>query len=89
MLGQGAYAVEVLVCRLVDVDGGASVSLAATAVAAGRDDVDVDGVAIVVDDGRRGERGLLVKWETLRGEADGCDELDTLGRNGGGEEGEP
>lgn len=89
MLGQRAYAVELLVCRLVDVDGSASVSLAAAAVAARGDDVDVDGVSIVVDDGRRREGGLLVVWETLGGEANGCDDLDALGRSGGGEEGEP
>lgn len=89
MLGQRADAVELLVSRLVDLDGSASVALAATAVAGGGVDVDVDGVSNVVDDGCRREGGLLVEWETLGGEANGCDDLDTLGRSGGGEEGEP
>lgn len=78
-----------MVCRLVDVDGSASISLAATAVAAWGNDVDIDGVAIVIDDGRRREGGLLIVWKTLGGETDGCDDLDTLGRSSGGEEGEP
>lgn len=89
LLGQRAYAVEVLVRGLVDVDGGAIVTLAAADVAAWRDNVHVDGVAIVVHDGRR-ERGLGVERQTLGSETNGSDKLDTaLGRHSGGEEGEP
>lgn len=86
-------AVEVIVCGLVHVDGGAVVALAAALVAARRDDVDGDGLSLALGDddgGRRsdGETSSIVR-ETLRGEADLGDQRDALGRGRRNEEGGP
>lgn len=92
-MGQDSYAVEVVVCGLVDVDGGAAIALAAADVAARGDDVHRDSASNVDrsdDSGRRGESGLYRVWDTQGGEADRGRQLDsTLGRNGGDEEGCP
>lgn len=89
-------AVEVVVGRLVDIDGGAAVALAAALVAAWCDDVHSDGLSRALcgtDRRRRAKAGARIVasivGETLGGEADFGFQSDTLNRGNGREEGRP